>query len=145
MSSVRKQYEHSEAFLLKQRTQQEAFLLALRKNKGRVLVSCDEAHVSFDAVLDWREDEKSDFNKRFLRAMQILPTAALDEAIRRGLEGYEGKPITYKGEILREMKEYSDAMLTNVLRAHDKRFRSGIDIEEGEGGAKFVVNLTKYA
>lgn len=154
-SRERGSYNHSKEFLEKQHARQDAFLKALRLTKGRQMEACEISGVSIDTVLDWREDENSDFQKRFLRAIEIVPIAALDEAIRRGVDGYEGRPVLMpvwdkklgkRVVKLIPMREYSDAMLAKVLSAHDRRFRPGeIEIDPAGGDGKLVIKIVSYA
>lgn len=113
---------HSEAFLRKQRTRQEAFLKAF-KQYGRQNRACLAAKISEDAVASWRENDP-EFEREYLKADSRLSRLLMDEAVRRAVEGVP-KGVYYEGDLVATETEYSDTLMVRLLAAHDKRFRAG--------------------
>lgn len=88
------------------------------------------------------------------RECAIIATEMLEaEACRRAYHGVD-RPVFYKGEECGTVREYSDALLTTLLKSRDPRYRDGgednrgpmtlnvqiVTVEAGAAGAPQVVD-----
>lgn len=77
-----------------------------------------------------RADE--DFRAAFEEVRGALGDVALAEAVRRAVDGVD-KPVYQGGELVGYIREYSDTLLRDILRAtrFEFRDRSSIDLTSG--------------
>lgn len=71
--------------------------------------------VSRETLQNWRDDDKSDFARRFKDAQQHGADIIEDEAVRRAVEGVD-KAVFHQGEVVGHHKEFSDGLMTLMLR-----------------------------
>lgn len=62
--------------------------------------------------------DDANFSARVGEALDEFRESLVREAVRRGRDGYDGRPIHYKGEIVGYERQYSDALLLAELRKH---------------------------
>jgi hypothetical protein len=115
------------------RVWEKAFIAELRAT-GIVSSACTAAHINRTTAYDRRKA-----NKEFARAWRVALTDAADdlekEARRRAIEGID-VPIYSQGKFVDTHKQYSDGLLTLLLKAHKpKKFRDRLEVTDG--------NLTK--
>lgn len=140
----RRKVRHTRAFIRKRRVKQDRYLEILASNGCKQTRAAEQAGIAFDTVLDWRESDKV-FEKKFLRVYRTIAIKAEEEAMRRGMEGYPGRPVVHEGRIVREIKEYSDTLLKSVLAAHDKRYRTGeVDLGAGSTAGEFSITIKAH-
>ncbi len=102
---------------------------------GNVSLACHAVGISRTTAYKTRKRYSSfsdDWDNAIAEAADILE----GEARRRAVDGVE-KPIYYKGEMIDTVREYSDGLLTLLLKAHKpERFRERKAIEHSgpEGG-----------
>lgn len=111
---------HSERFKRAKAAKQERFLKAFWK-LGMVQRSCDLARISWNTLQEWREE--AEFEKRYLEADANITQLAHDELVRRAVHG-TNKPVTYEGRITATYKEYSDALMRQLIASRMKNFRN---------------------
>lgn len=117
---------------------EEAFLAVLRAS-GIVRHACEAAGVSRTTAYDRRE-RHPDFAAAWDEAMEDACDLLEAEARRRALEGVE-KPIFWQGEQVATVREYSDTLMTLVLKAHrPEKYRERVDSRlSGPGGGPIQV------
>jgi hypothetical protein len=75
----------------------------------------------------WREHDEN-FVLRENEAQQVLTDALEEEAVRRGLDGYQ-RPIYQRGELVGHETVYSDQLLNLQLRARrPEKYRERVDV-----------------
>lgn len=117
---------------------QEKFLDALSEHPNVAMA----ARASGYHVNTWRALRKRDvaFAKRWDVAL-TCGADALDEAARkRAVDGVE-EPVYYQGEVVGSVTKYSDALLSQMLRAHHPAYR---DRREIDLVAKVEVNWSDF-
>lgn len=101
-----------------------------------MLDACRRTGVSIMFVNQWRRDDK-DVNEKLAEAERVGTQGLVSEAIRRAVHGTD-KGIYYKGVQVDTEKQYSDTLLTTLLKAKVPEF--GKDAEGG-GGTHVHVNI----
>lgn len=112
--------------------QKNAFLASLRQIPV-VAAACMAANISRAWAYRLRKSDPS-FALEWDEAIEEGVEAAEIEMHRRGVIGYPGRPVVHKGRVVREITEYSDALLLAWVRAHrpDKyRDNSKIELHNG--------------
>ena len=98
----------------------ELFLLSLAQC-GVVRYACVAACVNRSAAYEERGKD-SEFARRWDEAIEDAADIWEAEAIRRAVKGVR-KPVFYKGAIVGHIQEYSDGLLTLILKAHKAKYR----------------------
>lgn len=93
---------------------QTLFLEALARGVS-VAAAAEAAGVTRSTVSRWRQQD-SGFRREWQAAEEAGTDAIEDEALRRAVSGTD-KPVFRGGEIVGHVKDYSDAMLTMLLKA----------------------------
>ena len=133
------------------------YLVAMAKT-GNVGASCRAARVSRSLVLKvWRAEGTREFTEEQLAAAEQFKELeeearenAIDlleeEAVRRARDGFS-KPIVYQGKVVSTYKEYSDSLMTLLLKAHRPKFRDNLDLTNSDGSiaAAFSEAVRKVA
>lgn len=120
---------HTTAYERKLAFHKAKFLDAYRAFPHQEL-ACKASGTTSDTVYSWREKDKA-FEREFLKAKSRRFEMAEDEAFRRGVKGFSGRPVLYRGKIKVKVTEYSDGLLGRLLAAHDKRYRAKPTDEQG--------------
>lgn len=90
-----------------------AFLAALAATCS-VRLACEAAGISRQTAYIWREVDDQ-FYKNWQQAKYYGAEALEDEAVRRGMEGYDEK-VFYQGVAVGTIRKYSDKLLTLLLQ-----------------------------
>ena len=93
----------------------EKFLSVLRQ-RANVTEAAATIGVGRTAVYAWRDADPS-FAEAWDNAVDEAVDVLEAEAWRRAVHGMD-RPITWKGEVIGTVKEYSDRLLECLLRAH---------------------------
>jgi DsbC/DsbD-like thiol-disulfide interchange protein len=120
-----------------------AFCTALAET-ANVTRSCKIAELGRTTAYLWRNSD-TDFAKAWDAALERGTDALEDEAVRRGHEGTE-KPVYQGGKLVGTVREYSDTMLTIMLKARrPDKFKDRATIEHDVVGnlAERLGNLRK--
>lgn len=115
----------------------KSFLEALATH-GNITQACRDSRLSRCAVYDWRDDEP-EFAAEWLEAQDRGTDAIEDEAHRRAVQGTQ-RPVFYEGQVCGHVQEFSDSLMTLLLKARrPEKFkdRSAAEIS-GPGGAPLV-------
>lgn len=120
----------------------ERFLAVLARN-ANVTEACRRARIGRTAAYQWR-DEEPEFAAQWDKALEIAVERLEAEAWRRAVDGFEGRPVTYKGRVVCRVREYSDRVLELLLKAHkpdrySERFRAEVS---GPGGRPVHLKLS---
>lgn len=111
----------------------KAFLEALAAGKVPA-VACKEADLGYTTVHQWRRDDEE-----FARAWDDAAEHGIDlleqEARRRAYEGVD-RPVYQGGEMVGVVREYSDTLMTVLLKGRRKRvFSERIEHGGADGAA----------
>ena len=88
------------------------------------------AKISRNAHYIWLKEDPT-YPQRFKEATEAASRTLEDEAVRRAHEGLR-KAVRYKGKVVGYETEYSDSLLTELLRAtNPQKFRPPQRIEHG--------------
>jgi hypothetical protein len=102
--------------------------------------SCKIAEVGRTTAYLWRNSD-NDFAKAWDAALERGTDALEDEAVRRGHEGTE-KPVYQGGKLVGTVREYSDTMLTIMLKARrPDRFKDRAVVVEHDVVGKLAERL----
>ena len=112
----------------------EVFLQTLR-DTANVSAAARAANVNRRTVYVWR-DETPEFAADWDEALEEATDTLEAEARRRALKGV-AKPVFYKGEACGTVQEYSDTLMTLLLKAHrPEKYKERTASEfTGPGGA----------
>ena len=113
----------------------DAFI-AEYSNVGIVRSACEVAGITRETYDVWRKNDP-DFAQRLERARDEATDRMEREALRRGVEGTD-KPVYQGGLEVGVIREYSDQLLTLMLKANrPTRFRENIrqEVTGADGGA----------
>lgn len=91
-----------------------AFLAVLAET-GSVDKACDGAGIGRNTAYLWRRDDE-DFRNRWEEAKAFAGDLLECEAYRRAVDGVE-KPVYQGGKLVGVVMEYSDTLLSTLLRA----------------------------
>ena len=112
------------------------FLVVLG-NTANVCAACREAGIPRQNVYEWRKQDPN-FANMMDAAVELGTFALEDEAVRRGMQGWE-EPVYYKGEEVGSVRRYSDTLLITLLKARKpEKYREGI---EDAAGRAAIVNI----
>lgn len=108
---------------------------ALQRNCGDRYEACREVGVSLIFLDTWERDD-AEVAKRIQEAERVGTMGLVSAAIKRGVHGVE-EDVYYKGEVVGQKTNYSDSLLTTLLKAKRPEFA-----KDGEGaGTNVVVNV----
>jgi hypothetical protein len=94
---------------------------------GTISAGCKLARIDARTLYQWRETDDA-FLIREREAREQLADQLEGEAIRRGVKGTMA-PVYQAGKLVGYKREYSDALLTLVLRANrPEKYRDRVDI-----------------
>ena len=121
----------------------EKFLEAYRKN-GNISQSAKTAKVNRLTVQRHRNDDPA-FAEMMVDAQEEAMDALEQEAWRRAKTGTL-KPVFYKGEECGQVREYSDTLLTVLLKGgRPAKFRENSTVDVTSGGEKLTRIEIVYA
>jgi hypothetical protein len=107
----------------------------LQRNCGDVLAACRAVGVSLIFVNQWRKDDKK-VDDVLTEAERVGTQGLVSAAIQRAVHGTE-KGVYYKGVRVDTELQYSDSLLTTLLKAKVQEFA-----KDGEGsGVHVQVNV----
>lgn len=104
----------SETLKDKREEQNKVFLEVLVQT-GRIETACENVGVPRAEMVRRRESDP-DFKAAWAEAAELATDMLEDEAVRRGVHGYE-EPVFYKGELQGVVTKYSDPLLLATLAA----------------------------
>jgi hypothetical protein len=111
-----------------QRAWKKAFLEAL-SGGATITHAARLAGVARSAVYALRDEDES-FAVAWDEAYAEGSDTIEQEAIRRAVQGIEGRPVTYRGQVVAEMTEYSDTLLLALLKARKpESYRERMDVK----------------
>lgn len=120
---------------MRNETTLNAIAVELQRNCGDTLAACKAVGVSLLFVNQWRKDDKA-VNETLTEAERVGTQGLVSAAIQRGVHGVE-EDVWYKGEIVGSKTNYSDSLLTTLLKAKVPEFA-----KESEGaGVQVNVNV----
>jgi len=91
--------------------------------------------------LVWRlHKENEQFRELFDEARKIGLRRCIDEAIRRGSEGWD-EPVFFNGEQVGTKRKFSDRLLEFIIRANFERYRQAMDASISLDGKMSVTDL----
>lgn len=102
---------------------------------ANVSKAIDAVKAERTAIYAWRNEDEQ-FAKDWDAALDLGTDALEDEAIRRGHEGVD-KPVYQGGKLVGVVREYSDSLLTTMLKARrPEKFkdRSATELTGRNGG-----------
>ena len=119
------------------------FLETLRRT-GNVRLAANNADVARQAAYQARDKSpkfRADWDEALEEARELLEA----EARRRAAIGVE-EPVFYKGQVVGQIRKYSDNLLMFLLKAHwPEKFRDNYAIEHsGPGGGPVKVDQTVH-
>lgn len=106
----------------------------LQQNCGDMLSAAKMLGVSVFFVEQWRKDDKQ-VDERLREAERVGIQGLVSAAIQRGVRGVE-EDVYYKGEVVGQKRNYSDSLLTTLLKAKLPEFS-----KDGEGGGGVTINI----
>lgn len=116
------------------------FLTALSEC-GSVTLACEIAGIARNSAYLWKRDDES-FRKSWESAVEFAGDLLESEAFRRAHDGYD-KPIYQGGQLVGTVREYSDTLMTFLLRGL-KRERYGDKTELlGANGGPIVFEVKR--
>ena len=128
----------------RRRSWQEAFIEAMRL-MGNVMRSCSFAKVSRRNVYD-EYDRNPEFAKAWREAEEESSDRLEAEAWRRAHDGID-KPVFHQGEQCGVIREYSDGLITLLLKARRPyKFRENSSIQIGNpDGSNLEIDMRQQA
>lgn len=107
----------------------------LELNCGDTLAAAKAAGVSLVFVNQWRRDDP-EVHEALLEAERVGTQGLVSAAIQRGVHGVP-EDVWYKGQIVGQKINYSDSLLTTLLKAKVDDFKK----ENESGGVNVQVNV----
>lgn len=92
----------------------------LQSNCGDLLAAAKSVGVSLIFINQWRKDDPR-VNERIQEAERVGTQGLVSAAIQRAVHGVE-KDVYFKGEVVGQQREYSDGLLTTLLKAKVPEF-----------------------
>jgi hypothetical protein len=118
----------------------DAFLAVLATN-ANVTKACEAVGIARKTAYEHRSKD-ADFAAEWDDALEAATDLLEHEARRRAMDGTE-KPVYQGGELVGYVREYSDALMTLLLKAHrPKRFRERMDLTGADGGPLKFESMT---
>lgn len=108
---------------------------ALQRNCGDRYEACREVGVSLIFLDQWERDD-TEVAAKIQEAERVGTMGLVSAAIKRGVHGVE-EDVYYKGNVVGQKVNYSDSLLTTLLKAKRPEFAKDA---EG-GGTNVVVNV----
>lgn len=84
--------------------------------RGIIREGTTAAGISRRTYLRWRKEDEA-FNEACNEAKQMAVDLIEQEAMRRAIDGFD-RPVIYKGEITDTYKDYSDSLLTMLMKGN---------------------------
>lgn len=97
-----------------------ALVTELQLNCGDTLAAARAVGVSLMFVNQWRKDDKA-VNEQLTEAERVGTQGLVSAAIKRAVHGVE-EDVYYKGEVVGSKTNYSDSLLTVLLKAKVPEF-----------------------
>lgn len=92
--------------------------------------TCRELDIGTSTVGDWRQSDE-EFAVAYASAQDAAVDAMEEEAYRRAVKGVE-RPVFQGGQEVGRITEYSDALLTTLLKAHKPdKYRENVKVSGG--------------
>src|SRR5215217_8277159 len=98
---------------------------ALQQNCGDRYEACRTVGVSLIFLDQWERDDKT-VAERVQEAERVGTMGLVSAAIKRGVHGVE-EDVYYKGEVVGQKTNYSDSLLTTLLKAKRPEFAKDAD------------------
>lgn len=115
----------------------DTFIDVLTKS-GNVSFACRLAGISHSHSYNMKKN-RAGFSDRWEEAIKVSADALEEEARRRAVDGVD-RPVFYQGAKVGTMKEYSDQLLIQLLKAHKpEQFNERLQVT-GPGGGGLVVD-----
>lgn len=100
---------------------------------GNVTKTCKLMNLNMRSLY-YALEHDTEFNSEFERAMNLSLKTAEDELKRRAVDGVD-KPVWFKGECVGHERQYSDGLLSKLLAAHDRKWRTNnLEVTGADGG-----------
>lgn len=125
--------------IYKKRLKQLIFIDEFIKTGGMVKQACSAAKVSVGAYYKWLAND-SLFIEAFERSKANTLPILEEEMIRRGLHGYL-EPVYYQGELVGEVRKYSDKLLKDRIARLDPRYKDGSQTNIGIQGENIKISF----
>ena len=118
-----------------------AFLAALADGANSISKAATLAGIGRRTAYDWKDKDEG-FAQAWDDAYELGTDALEDEATRRGRDGVD-EPVFYQGEVCGQVRRYSDALLTLLLKARrPEKFRERTSTElTGKNGAPLFPHV----
>lgn len=120
--------EHGQKFVGEVR---ESFLAELRRT-GHIYHSCKAAGISYKTMRTYMPGQPRhdpEFVEQYDQALQDYIASLKQEAHRRAVYGWKERPVIDKdGNVVGEVRKYSDTLLLALLKRHDHEFRERVDV-----------------
>lgn len=107
----------------------------LQRNCGDTLAAAQAVGVSLLFVNQWRKDDK-EVDARLVEAERVGTQGLVSAAIKRAVDGVE-EDVYYKGVPVGKKTNYSDSLLTTLLKAKVPEFAKDAE----SGGVQVNVNV----
>lgn len=108
------------------KAKQRVFLQRLAVH-GVVIKACEESEMNREYAYHLRST-RPDFAKAWEDAIAVFVERAEAELHRRSIEGYM-EPVYYRGELVGEIRKYSDRLLELLLKANSpEKYRERVDL-----------------
>jgi DNA-binding transcriptional regulator YdaS (Cro superfamily) len=98
----------------------DALVTELTRNCGDELAACKTVGVSLLFVNQWRKDDAK-VDAALTEAANVGTQGLVSAAIQRAVHGIQ-MDVYYKGEVVGQQTEYSDGLLTTLLKAKRPEF-----------------------
>ena len=99
---------------------------------GRIDLACQRVGVDRGCHYDWLKADPG-YAAEFASARKQTADILEDEAWRRAVEGVD-KPVYQGGELVGTVREYSDSLMTWLLRGlRPERYREHVDVTTHDG------------
>ena len=86
--------------------------------KGSIREACHSSGIARSTFKDWRRKD-DEFKKACEDALEDAADRIEEEAHRRAVDGFE-RPVIYKGEVVDTYTDYSDSLMSMLLRGNKK-------------------------
>jgi len=114
---------------------------AVLSETGQVSKACASVGISRVTAYNWRR-EHAEFALSWENALKIAVSALEDEARRRAQEGFT-EPVYHGGEMVGEVRKYSDTLTIFLLKAADpNKYRERYAVT-GEDGGPVQIEIRK--
>ncbi len=122
-------------------TKQNKFLRAYSE-RGIIKHACEISNIHRSMIYKWIEQDSSFANQMELAGVEATENME-SEATRRAVDGCE-RPVFYQGEECGSITEYSDQLMTFMLKSRNpKRYKDNIALEHTGKDGKPIETETK--